>query len=250
MIEDSFKNRKHVVNYDQDIIPTREQVEGFLQRAYPLVTSKQKGYPYQAVIYGPNKTRSEQLWQLCEGEKVDIDLEINTDGNNPNYVANPGLFHVKTAPWTIIYQPRIAPPNPWHRAAFGVTNSKWQLDDPDFINRQNRESCAIEIGMLAKLITGAALEAGWDSSYNICFPTEEEAWDGWPGIKFVPTLIQTLGKGKDYKWNFIPGAYPSTSAQLKDTDAPFEEIFKFEEDRTPSEITFDKTARVHRNQRR
>ena len=249
MIEDSFKNRKHVVNYDQDIIPTREEIESLLRRAYPLVTSKQKGYPYQAVIYGPDATRSRQLWQLCEGNKVDIDVEINTDGNNPNYVANAGLFHIISAPWTIIYQPRIAPANPWHRAAFDGTNSKWQLDDPDFINRQNRESTGIEIGMLAKLITGAALEAGWDSSYNICFPTDTTPWDGWPGIRFVPTLIQTLGKGKDYKWNFIPGAYPNPEAQLKDLDAPFEEIFKFEEDRTPAKIAFDKTDKVHRNQR-
>jgi len=44
-ITDSLKNRKHVVDYDTKIIPTKETIEQILKTAYPLVTSKQKAYP-------------------------------------------------------------------------------------------------------------------------------------------------------------------------------------------------------------
>ena len=74
MIQDSLKNRKHVVDYSTTIIPTREEINNILATAYPLVTSKQKGYPYQVHILGPNKSRSKELWELCEGNKIDTDI--------------------------------------------------------------------------------------------------------------------------------------------------------------------------------
>jgi|TARA_B110000503_G_scaffold82316_1_gene125630 hypothetical protein len=221
MIEDSLKNRKHVVDYDEEIIPTESEIEEILRTAYPLVTSKQKGYPYKFHVLGPNKNRSFKLWSLCEGNKIYTD-EVALGNAGDNYKPNNGLFHIRSAPYTLIVTPRVAQPNAFHRAAFDNANSLWELANPTFVNRNNRESCAVEIGMLAKAITGATLDRGWDTSYNICFPKQLTDWADFPFIEFVPTLIQTLGKGKKYKWQTL-----TAEQSIADTDAPFEDIFQF-----------------------
>ena len=222
MIEDSLKNRKHVVHYDTKIIPALEEVKEILKIGYSLVTSKQKGYPYQTFVLGPNPERSKKLWNLCEGNKINTDVEKLGTDKGSGYLPNDGLYHMYSAPYTLITTPRVAPPNAFHRQAFDSTDSFWELDNPEFVNFNNRESCAIEIGMLAKTITGAVLDRGWDTSYNICFPSNIESWKDWPFIEFYPALIQTIGKGKKYKWQTL-----NAEESKKDIDAPFETIFKF-----------------------
>jgi len=221
MIEDSLKNRKHVVDYDLEVMPTESEIEEILRIGYSLVTSKQKGYPYQTFVLGPNANRSKKLWNLCEGNKINTDINKLGEAGD-KYSSNPGLYHIYSAPYTLITTPRIAPPNKFHKKAFNDTNSYWELDKEHHINVLNRESCAIEIGMLAKTITGATLDRGWDTSYNICFPSNIDAWKDWPFIKFYPALIQTIGKGKKYKWQTL-----SPEESKNDIDAPFEDIFKF-----------------------
>ena len=76
--------------------------------------------------------------------------------------------------------------------------------------------------MLAKAITGATLDRGWDTSYNVCFPSNIESWKDFPFIKFYPTLMQTIGKGVYFKWQTM-----KPENRKLDTDAPFEDIFKF-----------------------
>ena len=221
MIEDSLKNRKHVVEYDSEVIPTKSEIEKILRIGYSLVTSKQKGYPYQTFVLGPNADRSKKLWNLCEGNKINTDItKLGKAGKA--YRSNPGLYHIYSAPYTLITTPRIAPPNEFHRNAFERSNSYWEMDKVNHVNHANRESCGIEIGMLAKTITGAALDKGWDTSYNVCFPHNIKAWKDWPFLPFTPALIQTIGKGKKYKWQTL-----SPEESKKDTDAPFEDIFKY-----------------------
>ena len=223
MIEDSLKNRAHVVEYDKEIVPSYSEVQEILQTGYSLVTSKQKGYPYKCFVLGPNESRSHLLWSICEGNKVKIDEEA-LGATDERYRPNPGLFHVKNAPWTLIFTPRVAPPNAFHRRAFDDSNSYWQLEDSKYVDRPGqRESTAIEIGMLAKTITGAAMDRGWECSYNICFLKEPSDWTPhFPFITYTPFLIQTLGKGTKYKWQTL-----SAEESKLDTDPPFNEIFQF-----------------------
>tara|TARA_B100000900_G_C20543274_1_gene701437 strand:- start:396 stop:1088 length:693 start_codon:yes stop_codon:yes gene_type:complete len=206
MIEDSLGRRAHVVSYDKNYIPTEEEIKEILSIGLSLVTSKQKGFPYQAHVLGPNRERSNKIWQFCENNKIDTDIiALNAGGlDDEVYKANEGLFHMRTAPWTLIFTPRIAPANPFNRRNFDATNSVWELDDYDFVNTRNRESGAIEMGMIAKTITGAALDRGYDTSYNVCFPKDLELWqEHFPYVEFVPTLIQTIGKAKKYKWEML-----------------------------------------------
>ena len=221
MIEDSLKRRAHVVDYDTEVIPTLEEVKEILKVALNLITSKQKGYPYQAFVLGPNEKRSNNLWQMCEGNKIETD---NTFKGPPgeNYKKNLGLYHLRSAPWTLIFTPRVAPPNPFHKWAFDYANSHWELDDAKFVNEENRQAQGIEIGMLAKIITGATLDRGWDTSYNVCFPGKYKNWVDYPFLPFTPALIQTIGKATLYKWQTLP-----EELRVLDTDLPFETMFTF-----------------------
>ena len=107
MIEDSLGKRKHVVHYNDKIIPTKSEVEEILKIGYSLSTSKQKAFAYKFWVLGPNAKRSEQLWNIAEGRKIDVDYEAyGTTTKSPEYNANPGLFHIKSAPWTFIITPR------------------------------------------------------------------------------------------------------------------------------------------------
>ena len=224
MIEDSLKNRKHVVHYDTEILPSRGEVEDILRTAYPLVTSKQKAYPYKFYVLGPSKERSSKVWNLAEGNKIAVDLEAIGDPGE-QYLANEGLYHMLTAPWTLIATPRVAPPNKFYRRSFDDTKSHWQLEDAEFVNTKNRESMAIEIGMLAKTITGAAMDRGWDTSYNICFLKDLKYWADLPYIKYRPTLIMTIGKGEKYLYETL-----KEQDRKDNLDPAFEDIFEFVDD--------------------
>jgi len=127
MIEDSLGKRKHVVHYNDKIIPTKSEVEEILRIGYSLSTSKQKAFAYKFWVFGPNAKRSEQLWNIAEGRKIDVDEEAyGTTTESKNYVANSGLFHIKSAPWTFIVTPRTSSPNPHYRWWYDTTGSKWQ----------------------------------------------------------------------------------------------------------------------------
>src|SRR6056300_590225 len=223
-ITDSLKRRAHVVNYKKDIIPTRSKIEKILRIGYPLATSKQKAFPYKAYVLGPNEERSKMLYDLCEYNKVEFDGDVGE-----KYHANPNLYHISSAPWTLIFTPRVAPGNEFAQEQCAKTGTKWEMGDESFIPR-GRESWSIEVGMIAKTITGAVLDAGWDTSYCICFPKQVEKWkvntkNYFDFIKYMPYLIQTIGRSELYKWQNMK---PESLA--KDTQPPFEDIFSFEDD--------------------
>jgi len=233
MIEDSLKNRKHVMHYDTEIIPTKEEVEEILRTGYSLATSKQKAYAYKFWILGPNKDRSKMLYDMAEGRKIDVDYEAyGTTTDSKNYAANVGLFHLLSAPYTFIITPRTASPNPHFKWQFDRWNSKWQLEDWEFVNTKNRESNAIDVGMVAKTITGAALDRGWDVSYNICFHNDRKKWPkSLPFVSgdwgFRPVLMMTLGKGKKYFYERLLKDGSLEKDPKYNTDPPFETIFEF-----------------------
>jgi len=234
LVEDIFSKRKHVVHYDDKIIPTRAEVEEILKVGYSLATSKQKAYAYKFWILGPNKERSHMLWEMAEGRKIDVDYEAyGTTTEDKKYVANPALFHLKSSPWTFLITPRTSSPNPHFRYAFDTAGSKWQLEDRDFVNTKNRESNAIDVGMVAKTITGAALEKGWDVSYNICFQNDKSKWPkSLPFISdhaegFRPVMMMTLGKAKKYYYERLVSDGTIANDPKYNTDPPFETIFEF-----------------------
>ena len=224
-ITKALERRAHVVNYKTNVedIPTRSEIEEILRIGYPLATSKQNAFPYKAHVLGPNKERSETLLKLCEGNKIKFDGDVGE-----KYHANPNLFHIATAPWTLIFTPRVAPGNQFAQEQCEKTGTRWEMGEEWFIPH-GRESWSIEVGMIAKTITGAVLDNGWDTSYNICFPKKLSEWvteeDHFKSIKYFPYLIQTIGRSELYKWQNMK---PINLA--KDTRPPFKDIFSFEDD--------------------
>lgn len=233
MIEDSLGKRKHVMHYDTEMIPAEEEVEEILRTGYSLATSKQKAYAYKFWVLGPNKKRSKMLYDIAEGRKIDVDYEAyGTTTESKEYSANCGLFHLLSAPWTFIVTPRVSSPNPHFKWHFENESSKWQLEDHNFVNTKNRESNAIDVGMVAKTITGAALDRGWDVSYNICFHNDKKKWPkSLPFVSgesgFRPVLMMTLGKGKKYFYQRLSKDGTLANDPQYNTDPPFETIFEF-----------------------
>ena len=218
-IQDSLSKRAHVVNYSKTVIPTRDDIERILRTGYPLATSKQNAFPYKVWILGPNAERSAKLYEMTEQNKIDFDGDVGE-----KYHANPNLLHVKSAPWTLIITPRVAPPNPFAAEQCELTGTQWEMGRESFIP-DGRESWSIEVGMVAKTITGAVCDEDLDTSYCICFPKQIEKWqaaEGFEFIKYFPYLIQTIGKAELYKWQNM-----SEDGLKKDTRAPFNDVFEF-----------------------
>ena len=222
-IVESLSKRAHVVHYKTNIedIPTKSEIEEILRIGYPLATSKQNAFPYQCHVLGPNLKRSESIYQMCEMNKIVFDIDTEK-----NYNANPYLFHVRTAPWILIWAPRLAPPNQFNKESIEQTGTSWEFDDEQRLkDRKDEKSFAIEVGMIAKILTGVILDKGYDTSYTSCFPHQIKRWFKYSFIKHTPFLIQTIGKSKLYKWQKM-----SKENLIKDTCPPFEDIFTFRGD--------------------
>jgi hypothetical protein len=189
-------------------------------------------------VLGPNKERSEVLYNIAEGRKIDVDYEAyGTTTDSDIYTANAGLFHIKSAPYTFIVTPRVSSPNPHFKYWYNSTGSKWQLEDWEFVNTKNRESNAIDVGMVAKAITGAALDRGWDVSYNICFHNDKSKWpkDLFPFVSgdwgFRPILMMTLGKGKKYFYERLSEDGTLANDPKYNYAPAFEDVFEFFDER-------------------
>ena len=112
------------------------------------------------------------------------------------------------------------------------SGSHWQLEDHNFVNTKNRESNAIDVGMVAKAITGAALDRGWDVSYNICFHNDKKMWPkSLPFVSgewgFRPVLMMTLGKANKYFHERLSPDGTLKNDPKYNTNPLFETIFEF-----------------------
>lgn len=210
ILQEVYNKRKHPSIYSDEIVPTESEIYDIIKEAYPLVTSFRKAYAYKLHILGPNKKRSEKIWQICENHKQRID---NDEYGKKNAMQNNsiGLNHIRTAPWMIIATPRVCYPNAFHSddntsAGLEKTDAKslWEFADYEHMNTWNRESGALEIAMFLKMIMGGLLQRGYDTGYCVCFPKGERWKEVWhpviPELKFWPTVIQTIGKATKYQY--------------------------------------------------
>ena len=65
VLEEVYNKRKHPAVYSAKTIPTKGEILEIIEQAYPLVTSFRKAFGYEIHILGPNKERSEKIWQIC-----------------------------------------------------------------------------------------------------------------------------------------------------------------------------------------
>lgn len=219
MIENTFKKRKHVLHYDTKDIPTQEQITDILSKGMPLATSKQKAFAFKAFVLGPDLIRSNKLLYLCEGENIEMNRKIG--GRNLPSNPNPGLFHLATAPYTLIWTPRLVNPNTHYKKKFMKTKGAWEMNNSSsLLNCETQIS--IEIGMMSKMVMGVALDSGLDSSFCLCYSRKLSDWKPFiPQIEFSPTLIQTIGKANSYYWEILE---PEES--IDNTNPKVEDLFE------------------------
>lgn len=221
MIENTFEKRKHVLHYDTKNIPTKEQITDILSKAIPLTTSKQKSFAFKAFVLGPDLVRSNKLLTICEKNKIKKDHQ----GLKalPTHIPNSGLFHVGSAPWTLIWTPRLSSPNPHYKETFDKTKAHWQMDEIHYVDKENRNQVSIEAAMMAKVIEGLCLDSGWDSSFCLCYSNKLSDWKPFiPQIEFSPIVIQTIGKAKSYYWEIL-----TPEESINNTNPTIEDLFKF-----------------------
>jgi len=218
MIEDSLKTRRHVIEYSKDKIPTKKEIDEILKNGYRLSSSKQNSFPWKVFVLGPNKERSDYLQALTEGNKIDTDGELPP---GTTYWANPNLFHISTAPYTLIITGRLAPPNKYHQMQIKKHGNHWEFDKLERMQPCGK-AFAVEVGILATTITGSAIDRGWDCSYCVCFPKDMDQYVKFPYIEYRPFLIMTIGKGIKFKAD----VYKKSSMDM-DVRPNFEEIFQY-----------------------
>ena len=232
VLEEVYNKRKHPAVYSVKTIPTKGEILEIIEQAYPLVTSFRKAFGYEIHILGPNKERSEKIWQICESHKQRIDDEEYGKENAMQYNSI-GLIHIRTAPWTLIATPRVCYPNKYHsddNTSEGLEDtdgkSVWEFADYEHMNTWNRESGALEIAMFLKMIMGGVLQRGYDTGYCVCFPKGKRWKEVWhpviPELKFWPTVIQTIGKATRYQYQ-----YKSKKALELDTAPDLNNIINF-----------------------
>ena len=221
MTENTFEKRKHVLHYDTKIIPTKEQITDILSKAIPLTTSKQKSFAFKAFVLGPDLVRSNKLLTACESKNIEmnrktVEGEFSSD-------PNPGLFHLATAPYTLIWTPRLVNPNTHYKKTLMKKKGAWQMDEIFWVDNGNRNQVSIEAAMMAKMIEGLCLDSGWDSSFCLCYSRKLSDWKPFiPQIEFSPIVIQTIGKAKKYYWQML-----TPEQSINNTNPTIEDLFKF-----------------------
>ncbi len=220
MIKEVFSKRAHVVNYSSEIVPTRKQIEEILTEAISLATSKQKAFAYKAFVLGPDSVRSNKLLTACEASNTELNSKLGGQ-NLPSY-PNLGLLHLATAPYTLIWTPRLVEPNPHYKKKFMKKKGAWQMNNSSSL-LECETQISIEIGMMSKMVMGVALDSGLDSSFCLCYSRKLSDWKPFiPQIKFPPILIQTIGKANSYYWETL-----TPEESIDDTNPTIEDLFKF-----------------------
>ena len=105
-------------------ISTEEEIKEILSIGLSISYIQAKRVSHLAHVLGPNRERSNKIWQFCENNKIDTDIIAPNAGglDDEVYKANEGLFHMRTALDTYFYI-RIAPLILSNRRNFDATNS-------------------------------------------------------------------------------------------------------------------------------
>lgn len=200
MIYNTFKKRKHVIDYDSTVDIPIETVNLLLQQAWEVTPSKQNFMPYNVFVLGPDQQRLKEITHRnCSINEKDM------NENNPlPYTAptNPGFQNILTCNYLLIFCKRLEDqPNAWQklqnkRGVYQEPLSEKGLDEIEDV-------ISLEIGLFVDALSILCLEKDIDVSYTLCFARNLKYWSDFEFIKRKPMLLMTIGKGKYYKENLI-----------------------------------------------
>lgn len=196
MIYNTFKKRKHVIDYNTDSDISQSTVDNLLQQAWELTPSKQNFMPYNIYVLGPQQQHLKEIaYNNCCANETD---QNKKNSNLKTNKLNPGFRCILSSDYLLIFTKRLEDqPNAWQqkqhdRGVYLEPLSEKGLDEIDDV-------IALETGLFANCLSGLCLEQDLDVSYTLCFKRNLDYWKEFPFIKRKPMLLMTIGKGRFYQ---------------------------------------------------
>ena len=198
-IEDILKKRKHVYEFESEIIPSKDLINSLLKRTWKVTPSKNQFMAYTIHIVGPNeKSIKESIYNICTTNEAQTDTN-NTSVVKTRKLLNKNLLCLLTAPYNLIFTNRLEnEPNKEQEYLISKGVYYEAVDPKKFETLYSTNS--IEVGMFAKILTTLCLENNLDVTYTKCFSANYKDWiKTIPFVKTSPIMIMSIGKGKIFK---------------------------------------------------
>lgn len=198
-IEDILKKRKHVYEFESEIIPSKDLINSLLKRTWKVTPSKNQFMAYTIHIVGPNeKSIKESIYNICTTNEAQTDTN-NTSVVKTRKLLNKNLLCLLTAPYNLIFTNRLEnEPNKEQEYLISKGVYYEAVDPKKFETLYSTNS--IEVGMFAKILTTLCLENNLDVTYTKCFSANYKDWiKTIPFVKTSPIMIMSIGKGKTFK---------------------------------------------------
>jgi hypothetical protein len=205
-IYNTFKKRKHVIEYRKDKVPEQSLIEELLWKAWHMTPSKQNYYPYTVNILGPDpKFDDEKLkvWDKAMHNHHNVEerafqkgqVKVTTKRVNQTYQ------HLSDAPYVIVFTSRVTDPaktNLWNKKCIA---EEGHFSEPEFEDQVENlsQATSLEVGLFTASLTGLLCEQGIDITYTQCFPKDVELWHDLDFVTKLPLFCCSIGYGKYYK---------------------------------------------------
>lgn len=225
-IEDLFAKRRQVrAAWDQKKLPSKELIYNLLSRTMDITPSKQNLFPYKIHAFGPdNPKEKEIIASICTLYKTGSVNHWDDSSSRGKFKTAIGELNIddwllddegndmRTAPWVLIFEQRLAKPNNFVNE-YSKLHNDWnrftQTDEKRFREQANTKLTCIEIGMFIQTLAGLCLENNLGISYIRSFPewtwkglrnkyekslnNNGADWDELPEITETPLMICQLG---------------------------------------------------------
>jgi hypothetical protein len=188
MIEEIFKKRKHVREYDTSVETSSELIDSLLRKTWSITPSKNQFMPYKAHVLGN---------QHQEYKDIVIDICRKHD-TSPN--SNPEFLHMKTCSHMIVFTLRHEDQPNEEMFKRMLRGRIYEQGSSELLNN-SPEIAFLELGLFVNILTGICLEKDIDVSYAQCFSKDTSVWKS-AGLVFIedmPMLVLSMGKGRSYR---------------------------------------------------
>ena len=188
MIEEIFKKRKHVREYDTSVEISSELIDSLLRKAWSMTPSKNQFMPYKAHVLGNDHK-----------EYKDIVLEM-CGKHDASPCTNPEFLHMKTCSHMIVFTLRHED-DPNEEMFMRMMRGRIYEQSSSKLLNESPENAFLELGLFVNILTGMCLERDVDISYTLCFSKDISVWKS-AGLTFMedsPMLVLTMGKGIVYR---------------------------------------------------
>jgi hypothetical protein len=203
MIFETMSKRKHVMEYKEDDIPSRETIHDCLWKAWKLTPSKNNMMPYSAHVIGPdNESAKYYCWNMAAMNHLWAEQDGIRKGFHDKPASthlNPFYEHLIYCPYLVVFTARVLKQvNEWYQFQTEKGQFFPEQIHPEYVDTIIDTTC-VEVGMFANTFATLLMEEGIDASFTGCFPRKVKHWEGLDFVKYRPILMMSLGKGDIYR---------------------------------------------------